>query len=96
MTDTVERYPGGLALAALGGASEEWQQGYRWGWEDAAAREANPSPPPSRKERRERRRGGGGVVGGFFVLRNCNVRVFSPGTKEGYYAGQAAYEQGNR
>ena len=30
-----ERFPGGLAFAALTGASPEWTEGYRRGWETA-------------------------------------------------------------
>lgn len=37
-------FPGDLPLAAFGGASGDWQRGYRWGWEDAAEK-AKPPPP---------------------------------------------------
>ena len=103
MTDAADLFPAVSALAALGGASEDWQQGYRWGWEDAAkksVRKRNPPPPPSWKERGAERKKQQELRNmrrnGRVVVRNYETRIFFPDTQEGYDAGYAAYERENR
>lgn len=91
---TADMFPAGLALAALGGASEDWQQGYRLGWEDARE-EANFLPSSWRERRAERRRR-------LQLRRQQGVYLIPkawslfPDMREGYYAGRAAYERENR
>ena len=91
---TTDLFPGELALAAFGGATGDWQRGYRWGWEDAAEK-ANP-PPPRGWEDAVEKANPPPPRGWDYVVPNMRAQLLSAESMKGYDAGQAAYERENR